>query len=134
MHILEDPDIINLLPRSGKRKHLMSRVLNFPTHELKEFLILDERVIEKYANQMGFHIEFGRKMGTMDIDDVLDRHEFVMREKGIPEKRIAEVRSDFLGDYEREAGIHIRDPEARSQRYVRNLQAVSGMTLSLLHI
>ena len=128
LHILEDPDIINLLPRSGKRKHLMSRVLNFPTHELKEFLILDERVIEKYANQMGFHIEFGRKMGTMDIDDVLDRHEFVMREKGIPEKRIAEVRSDFLGDYEREAGIHIRDPEARSQRYVRNLQAVSGMT------
>ena len=128
LHILEDPDLINLLPRSGKRKHLMQRVLNFPTHELKEFLVLDERVIEKYANQMGFHVEFGKKMGSMDIDDILDRLEFVMMEKGIDEKKIARIKSDFLGDYEREAGIHIRDPEARSQRYIRNLESIAGMT------
>lgn len=128
LHILEDPDVINLLPRSGKKKHLMQRVLNFPTHELKEFLVLDERVIERYANQMGFHIEFGRKMGSMDIDDLLDRTEFIHRRKGMDEEKIARLKTDLLGDYEREAGIHIRDPEARSQRYVRNFQSLAGMT------
>ena len=128
LHILEDPDVINLLPRSGKKKHLMQRVLNFPTHEMKEFLILDERVVERYANQMGFHIEFGRKMGSMDIDDVLDRTEYIHRRAGMSEEKIARLRADLLGDYEREAGIHIRDPEARSQRYVRNFQSLAGMT------
>lgn len=128
LHILEDPDVINLLPRSGKKKHLMQRVLNFPTHEMKEFLVLDERVVERYANQMGFHIEFGRKMGSMDIDDVLDRTEYIHRKAGMSEEKIASLRADLLGDYEREAGIHIRDPEARSQRYVRNFQSLAGMT------
>ena len=140
LHILENSELDILVPRSGKSKHLMQRVLDIPTHELKEFLIFDERVIQSYANKMGFHVEFGKKMGSMTIDDVLDRHEYVMRSQGkLNENEIARIRADMLSEYEREAGIHIQNPNkgiirfgkfqfGNQQKVVRNLKSIAGMT------
>ena len=127
--ILEEPNLINLISRHGRKKHLMHRLLDFPTYELKDWLVLDERVLDSYAMKMGFHVEFGRKMGSMDIDDILDRLTYVMEQQGkLTDEQIAAARSDFLGEYERNAGIHVTDPDAMSQRTVRNLKSITGMT------
>ena len=127
--IIEDPDTGNFTPRSGKGKHLMRRALDIPEWKIKNYIVRDVRVVQNYANKMGFRIEWALIHGKMDIDDVLNRHEELMRIGGKhSEDRIAEVRRDFLGDYEREAGIHIRDPDAWNQTVIRNLKSVAGMT------
>lgn len=127
--IVEDPDTGNFTPRSGKGKHLMRRALDIPEWKIKNYIVRDPRVIQNYANKMGFRIEWALVHGKMDVDDILNRHEEIMRLSGKhSEDRIAEVRRDFLGDYEREAGIHVRDPDAWNQTVTRNLKSVAGMT------
>ena len=127
--ITEDPDGQNFMPKSGKGKHLMRRALDIPEYKVKDYIVRDSRVLQNYASKMGFRIEWGRMHGKMDIDDILARHEELMRRDGkFTEDRIAEVRRDFLADYEREAGIHVRDPDAMNQTVVRNLKSVAGMT------
>ena len=127
--IIEDPDGGNFIPRSGKGKHLMRRALDIEEWKIKDYIVRDGRVLQNYANKMGFRIEWARVHGKMDIDDVLNRHEELMRLDGrFSNDRVAEVRRDFLADYEREAGIHVRDPDARTQTVVRNLKSIAGMT------
>lgn len=127
--IIEDPDVQNLVPKSGKGKHLMRRALDIPEYKIKDYMVRDSRVIQNYANKMGFRLEWARMHGKMDIDDILMRHEELMRRDGKhTEDRIAEVKRDFLADYEREAGIHVRDPDAMNQTVVRNLKSIAGMT------
>jgi len=127
--IIEDPDTGNFVPRSGKGKHLMRRALDIPEWKIKNYIVRDPRVVQNYANKMGFRIEWALVHGKMDIDDLLNRHEEIMRLGGKhSEDRIAEVRRDTLADYEREAGIHIRNPDAWNQTVIRNLKSVAGMT------
>ena len=127
--IIEDPDTGNFVPRSGKGKHLMRRALDIPEWKIKNYIVRDPRIVQNYANKMGFRIEWALVHGKMDIDDLLNRHEEIMRLGGKhSEDRIAEVRRDTLGDYEREAGIHVRNPDAWNQTVIRNLKSVAGMT------
>ena len=100
--IIEDPDGGNFIPRSGKGKHLMRRALDIEEWKIKDYIVRDGRVLQNYANKMGFRIEWARVHGKMDIDDVLNRHEELMRLDGrFSNDRVAEVRRDFLADYER---------------------------------
>ena len=127
--IIDDPDTGNFVPRSGKGKHLMRRALDIPEWKIKNYMVRDTRVIQNYANKMGFRIEFANVHGKMDIEDILNRHEEIMSLSGKhSDARIAEVRRDFLADYEREAGIHVRNPDAWNQTALRNLKSIAGMT------
>lgn len=115
-------------PRMGKGKHLMMRATNIPEWKVKDYIVKDERVLENYVEKMGFRIEWSRTFGGEGIDDVLKRHEDIMRADGLKDKRIAEIKTNFLADYEREAGQMIREPERWDNKYARVAKKVAGMT------
>ena len=112
----------------GKGKHLMMRATNIPEWKVKDYIVKDERVLENYVEKMGFRIEWNRTFGGESIDDMLTRHEGLMRADGIKDKRIAEIKTNFLADYEREAGQMIREPERWDNKYARVAKKVAGMT------
>jgi len=112
----------------GKGKHLMIRATNIPEWKVKDFIIRDERVLENYMEKMGFRIEWARAFGKETIDEMLDRHDIIMKADGLSEKRRAEFRTNILADYEREAGQMIRSPDRWDNKYSRVTKKVAGMT------
>ena len=121
-------DAHSMTPKSGKGKHLMMRATNIPEWKVKDFIIKDERVLENYLEKMGFRIEWARTFGRSDIEDLLDEHQNIMKADGVSDKRIAEIRTLFLADYEREAGQMIRSPDRWDNKYSRLGKKLGGMT------
>ena len=112
----------------GKGKHLMMRVTNIPEHKVMKFIVKDPRVMTEYAKKMGFRIEFARKFGDVDIDDLVNTFELRMQKDGYSAKQIAEIKSDFLSDFERIAGQMVRDPHRADTNFARNIKRVAGMS------
>ena len=59
-------------PRGNRAKHLKRRVLNIPDSKLKDYLILNTSVLQKYAENMGYRIAWQRNFGSKTLDDVLE--------------------------------------------------------------
>lgn len=112
----------------GKGKHLMIRATNIPEWKVKDFIIRDDRVIENYLDKMGFRIEWARTFGRQSIDDLLETHTIIMKSDGLSDKRIAQIRTNFLADYERESGQMIRSADRWDNKYSRLTKKVAGMT------
>jgi len=112
----------------GKGKHLMMRVTNIPEYKVINFIVKDPKVMTEYAKKMGFRIEFAKKFGDIDIDELLDGFELRMKNDGYTNKQIAEIKSDFVADFERVAGQIVRDPQRADTKFARNLKRVAGMT------
>lgn len=112
----------------GKGKHLMIRATNIPEWKVKDFIIRDDRVIENYLDKMGFRIEWARAFGKETIDEMLDRHDIIMKADGLSEKRRATFRVNILADYEREAGQMIRSPDRWDNKHARVMKKLAGMT------
>ena len=112
----------------GKGKHLMMRVTNIPEHKVMKFIVKDPRVMTEYAKKMGFRIEFSRKFGDVDIDDLINTFELRMQQDGYSAKQIADIKSDFISDFERIAGQMVRDPQRADSKFARNIKRVAGMS------
>lgn len=112
----------------GKGKHLMMRVTNIPEHKVINFIVKDPKVMTEYAKKMGFRIEFAKKFGDIDIDELLDGFELRMQNDGYTNKQIAEIKSDLVADFERVAGQIVRDPQRADTKFARNIKRVAGMT------
>lgn len=112
----------------GKGKHLMMRVTNIPEWKVINFIVKDPKVMTEYAKKMGFRIEFAKRFGDVDIDELLDGFEVRMKGEGYTNKQIAEIKSDFVADFERVAGQMVRDPQRADTKFARNLKRVAGMS------
>ena len=101
--------------RAKNTKHLRRRALNIPDRKLKEFLILDSSILEKYARSMGYRIAWQRNFGNQTKDDVLNSIERIIEddasiETKLKPKLIIQAKKAFEGDYLRMLGIHMGDP------------------------
>lgn len=112
----------------GKGKHLMMRATNIPEWKVKDYIIRDDRVIENYLDKMGFRIEWARAFGKETIEEMLDRHDIIMKADGLSDARRAEFRVNILADYEREAGQTVRSPDRWDNKWARSTKKVAGMT------
>lgn len=101
--------------RAKNTKHLRRRALNIPDYKLKEFLILDSTILEKYGRSMGYRIAWQRNFGNQTKDDVLNSIERIIEddasiETKLKPKLITQAKKAFEGDYLRMLGIHTGDP------------------------
>ena len=119
----------------GKGKHIMMRTTNIPEWKVKDFIVKDLGVLSQYAKNMGFRIEYARKFGDDTIDYVTDMLEAEMQsarksngELKYTQRAIANIKSDFLADYERVAGQMIREPNRWDTKFARISKKFSGVT------
>ncbi len=113
--------------RVGKAKHIMARTTNIPEYKVRKFMIKDASVFTKYAEMMAFRIEYARKFGDDDIEYLLDRIEETLIKDGANDKQIAEIKSDFLAEYQRVAGQMTRDPDRWDTTFARISKKFAGM-------
>lgn len=113
----------------GKGKHIMMRTTNIPEWKVKDFIIKDLGVLSQYAKNMGFRIEYARKFGDDSIDYIMDMMEAEMQtSKKYTQRAIANIKSDFLSDYERVAGQMTREPNRWDTKFARIGKKFSGVT------
>ncbi len=122
-----DPYGYNTPLRVGKAKHIMARTTNIPEYKVRNFMIKDNSVFTKYAEMMAFRIEYARKFGDDDIEYLVDRIEEILIKDGATDKQIAEIKSDFLADYQRVAGQITRDPDRWDSTFARISKKFAGM-------
>ncbi len=97
----------------------MARTTNIPEYKVRNFMIKDNSVFTKYAEMMGFRIEYARKFGDDDIEYLVDRIEEILIKDGATDKQIASIKSDFLADFQRVAGQITRDPDRWDSTFAR---------------
>ncbi len=112
----------------GKGKHLLMRVTDIPEWKVMDFLIRDPKIMTEYSKKMGFRIEFARRFGDEDIGSLIKGMEVRMKADKYTDKQIAEIKSDFLADFERVAGQMTREPHRWDTAFTRNIKRVGGMT------
>lgn len=113
----------------GKGKHIMMRTTNIPEWKVKDFIVKDLGVLSQYAKNMGFRIEYARKFGDDSIDYIMDMMEAEMQtSKKYTQRAIANIKSDFLSDYERVAGQMTREPNRWDTKFARIGKKFSGVT------
>ena len=113
----------------GKGKHIMMRTTNIPEWKVKDFIVKDLSILSQYAKNMGFRIEYARKFGDDSIDYIVNMMEAEMlSSKKYTDRAIANIKSDFLADYERVAGQMTRDPQRYDNRFARVSKKLSGVT------
>ena len=113
----------------GKGKHIMMRTTNIPEWKVKDFIVKDLSILSQYAKNMGFRIEYARKFGDDSIDYIVNMLEAEMlSSKKYTDRAIANIKSDFLADYERVAGQMTRDPQRYDNRFARVSKKLSGVT------
>jgi len=122
-----DPFGHNTPLRVGKAKHIMARTTNIPEYKVRDFMIKDQSVFTKYAEMMAFRIEYARKFGDDDIEYLVDRIEEILIKDGANDKQIAEIKSDFLADFQRVAGQISRDAERWDTTFARISKKFAGM-------
>ena len=109
-----------------KNKHLMHRVHNIPEYKLAKFIKKDMSVLYKYSERMGNKLEWSRAFGGESIEDILFRHENLMRESGLSENKIRQVRTDFLVDYERVMRVHTKNPARLDTRIAKAFKELAS--------
>ena len=113
----------------GKGKHIMMRTTNIPEWKVKDFIVKDLSILSQYAKNMGFRIEYARKFGDDSIDYIVNMMEAEMlSSKKYTDRAVANIKSDFLADYERVAGQMTRDPQRYDNRFARVSKKLSGVT------
>jgi len=113
----------------GKGKHIMMRTTNIPEWKVKDFIVKDLSILSQYAKNMGFRIEYARKFGDDSIDYIVNMLEAEMlSSKKYTDRAIANIKSDFLADYERVAGQMTRDPHRFDNKFARISKKFSGVT------
>jgi len=113
----------------GKGKHIMMRTTNIPEWKVKDFIVKDLGVLSQYAKNMGFRIEYARKFGDDSVDYIMDMMEAEMQtSKKYTQRAIANIKSDFLSDYERVAGQMTREPNRWDTKFARIGKKFSGVT------
>ena len=124
----DDPFGYHKALRIGKAKHVLMRTTNIPEYKVKDFIIKDNSVFTKYAEMMAFRIEYARKFGDDSIDYILGQLEEIMVKSKYTDKQIAEIKSDFLADYQRVSGQITRDPERWDSTWARISKKFAGMS------
>jgi len=120
-------------------KHTMMRQLDIPEYLVKDFIHTGSNVINSYARQVGFKLEWTEKFGRQTLDDVLDNGEIRMREQNFKDEKagkkptyseddIANYRRDFTEDYRYITKTHIRNVDRWDQTIVRSLKTFASMT------
>ena len=112
----------------GKGKHLLMRLTNIPEWKVKDYLILEAEVLTDYAKKMGFRIEWARRFGDEDLGSTLEFIERKQKEAGHSAKEIAEIKADYLADFERISGQIYRNPTRADTVFARSIKRVAGMT------
>jgi hypothetical protein len=127
--ILEESDVERLGVSGIGSKHTRMRTLDIPEWKVKDFILKDIGIIDAYTRKMGNKIEWTRKFGKRTIDDVLDEIEEISVSEGkLTEKEIAQLKRDFVADYEYSLGIHMREPDRWDAQAVRAIKEIAGMT------
>ena len=109
-------------------KHIMRRKLNIPEWKVNDFIIKRPEVFMNYGRQMGNRLEYRNVFGKASIDDLLDDIDRAAVEEGkLDDKQIAKLKADFLADYERVMGIHLRNPDRMDAQVVRIIQDVASV-------
>lgn len=127
--ILEESDVERLAVSGIGSKHTRMRTLDIPEWKVKDFILTDVGIIDAYTRKMGNKIEWTRKFGKRNIDDILDEIEEISLTEGkLSEKDIAKLKRDFVADYEYSMGIHMRSPDRWDAQFVKAVKEVAGMT------
>ena len=114
---------------AGGSKHLKQRKTNIPVSQVLDYMILDTDVMYSYIERMGKKIAFAESFGGRNIDEVLtDIKDILVAGGKHSETKIAEIRADFYGDYERVMGSANRRPDAFDSQAVKAAKSWSGMT------
>lgn len=115
-NIINENNLPNGSPTRGNRaKHLKRRSLNIPDSKLKDYLILNTSVLQKYAENMGYRIAWNRNFGNQTLDDVLLRIEQAIAQApnlsaAQKKRKIVAAKQAFVGDHLRILGAHVGDP------------------------
>ena len=120
-------DSLDVMAGPSKGKHLRHRMIDIPEYLIADFIIKEPRVIQSYVSRVGKRIEFHRNFGQRSIDDILDDHDADMIASGFPEKKRQKLRQDFLFDYERVMGEHVKNPDRIDAQAGKALQEIAGM-------
>lgn len=127
--IMEESDVDRLSLSGIGSKHTRMRTLDIPEWKVKDFIIKDVGIIDAYTRKMGNKIEWTRKFGKRNIDDLLEEIEEISFAEGkLTEKEIRNLKRDFVADYEYSMGIHIRSPDRWDAQTVRLIKDVSALT------
>lgn len=131
--ILEEDadDFENLVPDgsvAGGAKHLRHRKTNIPEHEIVEFMNLTPDATFAYLSRMGKQIAFAEKFAGRNVDEVLDDMTASMKKAKLSDKKIAETRAAFVGDYSRVMGTYRRNPDRLDNLMAKVFKAITGWT------
>lgn len=118
---------LDVMAGPSKGKHLRHRMIDIPEYLIADFIIKEPRVIQSYVSRVGKRIEFHRNFGQRSIDDILEDHDADMIAAGFSEKKRQQLRQDFLFDYERVMGEHVKNPDRIDAQAGKALQEIAGM-------
>ena len=109
-------------------KHLMKRKLHIPEWKVNDFIIKRPEVFMNYGRKMGNRLEYRNMFGKVNIDQVIEDIERAAIEEGkLTPKEIVQLKADFMSDYDRVMGIHVRSPDRLDAQMVRIIQDLSSI-------
>ena len=112
----------------GGSKYFAHRKTDFDEWEVADVMIKKPEVLLTYAMQMGRKIEFSRAFGGKSPDEVFKDIEALGRAQGLSEVKVAELRKDFVSEYDRAMGLLNRDANRLDQQALRLTKTYAGWT------
>lgn len=112
----------------GGSKYFAHRKTDFDEWEVSDVMIKTPEVLLTYAMQMGRKIEFARAFGGKSPDEVFQEVESAGRKQGLSEEKVAELRKDFVSEYDRAMGLLNRDANRLDQQALRLTKTYAGWT------
>lgn len=110
-----DPD--KLFLGAGSAKHTISRTLDIPNRDVADFLETNPMdVMYEYDRRIAPSLEFKKRFGDRDIEDLLDEIELDGIASGMSERKINAALKDFRHMYDRVVGVVKRDPSKMSHK------------------
>ena len=123
-------DLEDLLPTgaAGNAKHLMHRKTNINEWQIADYMVLNMDAIYTYATRMGKKIEFARAYGGKNVDELLSEIETSARKSKFSEKKIADLKTAFYGEYQRTMGALVRNPSRLNNQLAQFAKSYAGWT------
>ena len=123
-------DLIDARPAgiAGNSKHLKHRKTDIDEHLINDFMVKNMDVFYTYANRAGKKIEFQRTYDGKTIDELLEEIDKGLRKAKFADEDIAQIRSAFIGDYDRLMGSLIRSPDRFDNQLSKFSKFMSGIT------